>query len=42
LEDIETFLKESGFQYSEQDEGIQLKLTKKVGDMTVEVTFEAR
>lgn len=42
LEDIETFLKESGFKYHEQENGIQMRLTKSVGDKTVEVIFESR
>jgi len=42
LEDIETFLNESGFAFSEEDQGIALKLTKQVGDKVIEVRFEAR
>lgn len=42
LEDIETYLNESGFTFHEQDDSILLKLTKKVGDKTIEVHFEAR
>lgn len=42
LEDIETFLNESGFKFSEQENGTQMVLTKTVGDKTVEVHFEAR
>mgnify|MGYP001207583867 FL=1 len=42
LEDIETFLNESGFAFKETDGGLQMSLTKKVGDKTVEVSFEAR
>lgn len=42
LEDIETFLNESGFRFSEEDNGIVMKLTKTVGEKTVEVEFEAR
>jgi hypothetical protein len=42
LEDIETFLNESGFKYTEQDNGIQMVLTKTVGNKTIEVHFEAR
>jgi hypothetical protein len=42
LEDIETFLSESGFQFEEQEHGTVMVLTKKVGDKTVEVHFEAR
>lgn len=42
LEDIETFLNESGFTFHEQDNSTALKLVKKVGDKTVEVHFESR
>ena len=42
LEDIETFLNESGFKFSEQDHGTVMVLSKVVGDKTVEVHFEAR
>ena len=42
LEDIETFLNESGFVFSEEDNGIFMTLKKQVGDKNVEVTFEAR
>ncbi len=42
LEDIETFLNDSGFKFSEQENGITMTLTKTVGDKTVEVHFEAR
>jgi len=42
LEDIETFLNESGFKFSEVDGGISMTLTKQVGDKLVEVVFEAR
>lgn len=42
LEDIETFLNESGFKFGEQENGTQMTLTKTVGDKTVEVHFEAR
>lgn len=42
LEDIETFLNESGFKFSEEDHGTTMVLTKTVGDKTVEVHFEAR
>lgn len=37
LEDIDTFLKESGFEYSEQEDGIIMTLTKTVGDKKVEI-----
>lgn len=42
LEDIEAFLKESGFGFTEQADGIFMSLKKQVGDKTVEITFEAR
>jgi len=42
LEDIETFLNDSGFKFKEQDGGIKMTLTKEVGDKIVEVNFEAR
>jgi len=42
LEDIETFLNESGFSFTEEDDGIFMSLKKQVGDKVVEVTFEAR
>lgn len=42
LEDIEQFLNESGFEYSEEDNGIFMTLKKKVGNKTVEIVFEAR
>lgn len=42
LEDIETFLNESGFQFNEKEEDIVMSLSKTVGDKKVEVVFEAR
>lgn len=42
LEDIETFLNESGFTFTEADDKIHMYLTKDVGDKHVEVAFEAR
>mgnify|MGYP002396006750 CR=1 FL=1 len=42
LEDIETFLNESGFKFMEQENGLNMSLTKEVGDKHVEVQFEAR
>jgi len=42
LEDIETFLNESGFVFHEDTDGIHMSLKKQVGDKTIEVTFEAR
>ena len=42
LDDIETYLNESGFKFSEQENGVVMTLTKTVGDKLVEVQFEAR
>ena len=42
MEDIETFLNDSGFRFTEQPDGITMVLTKQVGDKTVEVHFDAR
>ena len=42
LEDIETFLNESGFAFSEEEKGIFMTLKKQVGDKLVEICFEAR
>lgn len=42
LEDIETFLNDSGFQFSETEDGMIMTLKKEVGDKTVEIQFEAR
>jgi complement component 1 Q subcomponent-binding protein, mitochondrial len=42
LEDIETFLNESGFKFSEVADDIEMTLTKQVGDKTIEVRFESR
>ena len=42
LEDIETFLSESGFQFKEEENGLNMVLSKDVGDKMVEVHFEAR
>ena len=42
LEDIETFLTESGFKFEETDGGLQMKLIKEVGNHVVEVHFESR
>lgn len=42
LDDIETYLNESGFKYSEEENGVTMTLTKTVGDKVVEVQFEAR
>ena len=37
LEDIETFLNDSGFKFEEEDSGITMKLTKTVGNKLIEV-----
>ena len=42
LEDIETYLNDSGFQFSEQANGIMMTLSKTVGDKKVDIVFEAR
>jgi len=42
LEDIDTFLNESGFAFAETDAGVGMTLTKTVGDKTIEVCFDAR
>ena len=42
LEDIETFLNESGFKFHEDENGIAMVLSKTAGDKIVEVHFEAR
>ena len=42
LDDIETFLNESGFIFSEEDDGLTMTLTKEVGDKKVEIVFDAR
>ncbi len=42
MEDIETFLKESGFEFHESDDDHVMKLTKKVGNKLVEIQFESR
>lgn len=42
LDDIETYLNESGFKFTEEESGVVLTLTKTVGDKLVEVQFEAR
>ena len=42
LEDIETFLNESGFQFNEESDGIFMSLKKQIGNKVIEVTFEAR
>lgn len=42
LEDIETFLNESGFTFDEESDGIFMTLKKQVGNKVIEVNFEAR
>ena len=42
LEDIETFLNESGFAFTEDDEGMSMSLKKKIGDKNIEIVFDAR
>jgi len=42
LEDLETFLNESGFMFKESDNGLEMTLNKEVGDKMVTVVFEAR
>ena len=42
MEDIQTFINESGFQFEEESEGIFMSLKKQVGNKVIEVTFEAR
>jgi hypothetical protein len=42
LEDIETFLQESGFAFAETDAGVAMTLTKTIGDKTIEIAFDAR
>ena len=42
LEDIDTFLNESGFQFTDENNGITMTLIKQVGGKTIEVHFDAR
>lgn len=42
LEDIETFLNDSGFKFNESETGMQMSLTKTVGNKLVEIQFDAR
>ena len=42
LEDIDTFLGESGFSFTESDGQTKMSLYKTVGDKTIEVLFESR
>lgn len=42
LEDIEQFLNESGFAFTEHEDSIKMNLKKTVGDKLVEIRFESR
>ena len=42
LEDMDTFLKENGFEFEESDTNVQMKLSKKVGAKTIEIYFDSR
>ena len=42
MEDIDTFLNDSGFTFKETDDGLSMTLTKDIGDNTVEIQFDAR
>ncbi len=42
LDDIQAYLDESGFSFTEQENGVVLSLTKSVGDKQIEIQFEAR
>ena len=42
LEDIEQYLNESGFAFTETDDSTKMSLKKTVGDKLVEIRFEAR
>ena len=42
LEDIETFLNESGFAFKESDSSHEMTLSKQVGDKTLTIVFESR
>ena len=42
LEDIETYLNESGFGFEESNDGLTMTLTKDIGDKHVEIVFDAR
>ena len=42
LEDIETYLNDSGFKFTEQENGIVMSLSKTVGDKVIDVVFESR
>ena len=42
IEDIENFLKDSGFNFTEEERGIKMVLSRQIGDKKVEILFEAR
>jgi hypothetical protein len=42
LEDIEQYLNESGFAFTEHEDSVKMSLKKTVGDKLVEIRFEAR
>lgn len=42
LEDIETFLNDSGFKFTEDEGGVTMRLTKTVGNKLIEIQFDAR
>jgi hypothetical protein len=42
LEDIETFLQESGFAFDESESSTNMTLSKEIGGKKIEVVFEAR
>ena len=42
LDDIQQYLDESKFSFTEQENGVVLSLTKSVGDKQIEIQFEAR
>lgn len=42
LDDIDTFLNESGFVFHETNNGLTMTLKREVGDKNVEIVFEAR
>lgn len=42
VEDIDSFITESGFTFSERDDSPQMTLTKTLGKYTITIQFEAR
>lgn len=42
IEDIETFLSDSGFKFTEDEAGIGMTLKKTVGSKVIEIQFDAR